>query len=118
MTTIVLNGIEIYPFCSEKELYSYVKEHKGILVATNAEKIIKASQRLREIINRNIGYCDGAGAVKALRRRGYEQTIRIPGCELWLKLIANDPTASFYLIGSTDEVISATVKNYKRHIRH
>jgi UDP-N-acetyl-D-mannosaminouronate:lipid I N-acetyl-D-mannosaminouronosyltransferase len=114
MTTIVLNGIEIYPFCSEKELYSYVKEHKGILVATNAEKIIKASQRLREIINRNIGYCDGAGAVKALRRKGYEQTIRIPGCELWLKLIANDPTASFYLIGSTDEVISATVKKLQK----
>lgn len=110
---VSLNGIEIYPFSSEKELCSYVKEHKGILVAIHAEKIITAPQRLREIINRNIGYCDGAGATKALRRKGYKQTVRIPGCELWLKLIANDSAASFYLIGSTDEVISATVKKLR-----
>lgn len=109
-----LNGVEVFPFTSEDDLYSYVKEHKGILVATNAEKIIKASDRLRGIINRNIGYCDGAGAVKALKRKGYRQTIRIPGCELWLKLIANAPDASFYFIGSTDEVVTATVKKLQK----
>lgn len=113
MEKIPINGIEVFPFNSESELCNYVKKHKGILVAVNAEKIIKASEQLRKIINQNIGYCDGAGAVKALKRKGYLQTIRIPGCELWLKLIDNDSTASFYLIGSTNKVISGTVKKLR-----
>lgn len=113
MNRIALNGIDVYPFSCEQELYDYVKNHKGILVAVNAEKIVKASNRLREIINHNIGYCDGAGAVKALKKKGCADVVRIPGCELWLKLIKNNPTSSFYLIGSTDETIHATVEKLK-----
>lgn len=105
-----LNGIAVFPFGSEREIIDYADKHKGILVAVNAEKTINASARLRQIINNNIGYCDGMGAVKAAQKKGFGKAIRIPGCELWLKIIAAHPNASFYLIGTTDEIIAETVE--------
>ena len=66
MKTISLNGVNVYPFTSEEQLLNYVDEHKGILVAINAEKILHATTQTRSIINRNLGYCDGAGAMMAL----------------------------------------------------
>lgn len=62
MNKVSLNGVEIYPFDSEQSLLSFVNDNKGILVAINAEKILHATDQTRGIINRNIGYCDGAGA--------------------------------------------------------
>ena len=58
MKTISLNGVNVYPFTSEEQLLNYVDEHKGILVAINAEKILHATTQTRSIINRNLGYCD------------------------------------------------------------
>ena len=60
MHKIVVNGVEIFPFSSEAQLLNYVNERKGILIAINAEKILNATKETRYIINRNIGYCDGA----------------------------------------------------------
>lgn len=110
-----LNGIAVFPFGSEGEIMDYADKHKGILIAVNAEKVVKASDRLRQIINSNIGYCDGMGAVKAAQKKGFEKAIRLPGCELWLKIITAHPSATFYLIGSTDEVITATVDKLRKN---
>ena len=41
----------------------------AILVAVNAEKILKANDEIKDIINRNIGYPDGVGAVWALEKK-------------------------------------------------
>ena len=87
-----MNGIEVYPFVSEEQLITHADNHKGILVAVNAEKVVKASDRLKQIINSNIGYCDGMGAVKAAQKKGFEKVVRLPGCELWLKIIAAQTT--------------------------
>lgn len=38
---IDLNGMKVFPFCSATELLAYVDCHKGILVAVNAEKVMK-----------------------------------------------------------------------------
>lgn len=46
------------------------RNHKGILVAINAEKILHANEQIQNIVNRNIGYCDGIGAVMAVRQHG------------------------------------------------
>ena len=86
---VYLNGVRIHAFASDKELLSYVEHKKGILVAINAEKILHATEQTREIINRNIGYCDGMGAVMAMKKKGYKDVVKIPGCELWLKIIAS-----------------------------
>lgn len=106
-----INGVKIHPFSSPSNTLDYVNEHKGILVAINAEKILHATDQTRNIINRNIGYCDGYGAVMALKRKGYKDVVKIPGCELWLKIISMTykKGKTYYLVGSKQEVIEQTI---------
>ncbi len=108
-------GVKIFPFHTFEELLKYVLGKKGILVAINAEKILHATEQTRSIINRNIGYCDGIGAVMALKKHGYKDVVKIPGCELWLKIInaLYKDGKKFYLVGSKQEVIDETVKKLK-----
>ena len=105
------NGVMCYAFTSFNQIIDYVKEKKGLLVAINAEKILHATDETRNIINRNIGYSDGIGAVMALKQHGAE-AVKIPGCELWLKIIErlHKEGKSFYLIGGKQEVIDETVE--------
>ena len=70
MKTISLRGVNVYPFRSADEIIDFADSRKGILVAINAEKVMHATDETREIINRNIGYCDGDGPVFALRKKG------------------------------------------------
>ncbi len=111
MKRIEVNGVKIYPFKSQEELIGFVEEQKGILVAINAEKILHATEQTRNIINRNIGYCDGVGAVMALKKKGCPDVVKIPGCELWLKIVEAwyRKGKSFYLVGSKPEVIVTAV---------
>lgn len=62
------NGVKCYAFASFDEIIDFVVEKKGLLVAINAEKILHATEQTKAIINRNIGYSDGLGAVKALKK--------------------------------------------------
>lgn len=112
---VELNGVKVHPFKSFDELLNYVTGRKGILVAINAEKILHATDQTRSIINRNIGYCDGIGAVMALNKRGYKDVAKIPGCELWLKIISAlyKEGKSFYLVGGKPQVIESTVAKLK-----
>ncbi len=114
MDKVSLKGVEIYPFKSEAELLSFVDNQKGILVAINAEKILHASQEMRAIINRNIGYCDGAGAQLALKQKGFKEACKVPGCELWLKIIERfHKEKTFYLVGGKPQIIEETVAKLK-----
>ena len=109
------NGVKCYAFASFDEIIDFVEEKKGLLVAINAEKILHATDQTRNIINRNIGYSDGLGAVKALRKHGAE-AVKIPGCELWLKIIERlyKDGKSFYLVGGKQEVIDETIEKLKK----
>ena len=109
------NGVKCYAFASFDEIIDFVEENKGLLVAINAEKILHATDQTRNIINRNIGYSDGLGAVKALRKHGAE-AVKIPGCELWLKMIERlyKDGKSFYLVGGKQEVIDETIEKLKK----
>lgn len=109
------NGVKVYPFTSFDELIDHVSSQKKILVAINAEKILNATDQTRGIINRNIGYCDGTGAVKAMKNYGHRDAVKLPGCELWLKIIERKyQSASFYLVGSKQEVIDETVAKLRQ----
>ena len=111
MDKVSLNGVEIFPFDSEQQLLHYVDTHKGILVAINAEKILHATEQTRAIINRNIGYCDGVGAQMALKQKGYKDACKIPGCELWLKIITRFyKEKTFYLVGGKPQIVNETVE--------
>jgi UDP-N-acetyl-D-mannosaminouronate:lipid I N-acetyl-D-mannosaminouronosyltransferase len=85
MNRVDFNGVKVFPFTSADNLIDYIDEHKGILVAINAEKILHADNQMKDLINSNVGYCDGSGALIAMKQRGFKDVCKIPGCELWLK---------------------------------
>jgi UDP-N-acetyl-D-mannosaminouronate:lipid I N-acetyl-D-mannosaminouronosyltransferase len=105
-----INGIKIYGFKSKDELMEYSSKQKKLLVAVNAEKIYNASQELKDVINENIGYPDGVGAIWALRQKGMTSVVKIPGVELWLEFVkkyAGEKT--FYFIGAREEILQSTI---------
>lgn len=110
-----LNNVKCYAPSSREELIEYAYNNKAILVAVNAEKILNSNQETQTIINRNIGYPDGVGAVWSLLKKGVKNVVKIPGCELWLDIITkNQFDSSFYLIGGKEEVIQETVINLRK----
>lgn len=109
----IVNNIKINSFSSKNDFLDYINTQKKILVAINAEKILKEDEKLKKIINENIGYPDGVGAVMALKQKGLK-AVKIPGSEFWLDIINRyQNEKSFYLIGTTTEVIENTVKKLK-----
>lgn len=109
-----LNGVMTFAPTSRQELIQYAFDNHKIMVAVNAEKILHATNKSRALINRNMGYPDGIGAVWALRKKGAKQVVKIPGCELWLDVIKNYyKSKSFYLVGGKQEIIEATVEKLK-----
>lgn len=115
MKSELLNGIRVFAPKSTDDLILQIQNKKTILIALNAEKILSSSIEVVEIINKNFGYPDGIGAVWALKRKGLKNVIRIPGVELWLKVIsALFLKKKFYLIGGTEEVILNTVQKLKK----
>jgi len=114
MQSEIINNNKINVFKSKDEFLEQIKNEKKILIAMNAEKILKKDERLREIINVNIGYPDGVGAVMALKEKGID-AVKIPGSEFWLDIITRyEKEKSFYLLGSTQEVVNNTVKKLKK----
>lgn len=106
-----IKGVRTSVPSSREELMDYVFEHKTILVAVNAEKIEHATELSKSIINRNVGYPDGVGAVWALKRKGHQNAQKIPGCELWLNIVERyAQTKSFYLVGGEEAVITKTIE--------
>jgi len=115
MKSSLLNGVKTYAPQSRDDLMNYAMKHHKIMIAVNAEKILHATDESRHIINRNLGYPDGVGAVWALRKKGVKNVIKIPGCELWLEIIKQYyKSKTFYLIGGRQVVLEKTVLNLKR----
>ena len=115
---IELNGMKVFPFSSPRELLAYVDGHKGILVAVNAEKVTKATDETRAIVNNNIGYADGAGVVVAMHKLGHPDAVRIAGCDLWLDIVRESyKEKSFYLVGGKQEVIDETIAKLKKEFK-
>lgn len=110
MDSVSIKNIRVFPFQSDSDILDFIEKNKGILVAINAEKILKATERTKDIINRNIGYIDGVGALLAVRKKGYKNACKIPGCELWLKIVEHFyHKSSFYLVGGKQEIIEKTI---------
>lgn len=115
---VELNGMKVFPFCSPKDLLDFADSHKGILVAVNAEKVTKATDETRSIVNNNIGYADGAGVVVAMHKLGHPEAVRIAGCDLWLDIIRESyKEKSFYLIGGKQEVIDETIAKLRQEFK-
>jgi UDP-N-acetyl-D-mannosaminouronate:lipid I N-acetyl-D-mannosaminouronosyltransferase len=110
---IRVNGVRVFSFNSKNKFLDYIGINKNILIAVNAEKIVNADESLKSIINSNVGYCDGIGAVLALKKLGFD-SVQIPGFHLWLDIIKKfKHEKSFYFIGGTKNVIDLTIKKIK-----
>ncbi len=110
MHSEILNGVKVFAPPSRNALIDFAFANHSLLVAVNAEKILHATEKTRSIINRNVGYPDGIGAVMGLKKKGLGDVVKIPGCELWLDIIrAHYHDKTFYLVGATNEVIAQTV---------
>jgi UDP-N-acetyl-D-mannosaminouronate:lipid I N-acetyl-D-mannosaminouronosyltransferase len=110
----LINKIKTYSPSSREELMNFALQEKKILIAVNAEKILHSNTEIQEIINQNIGYPDGIGAVWALNKKGLKDVVKIPGCELWLDIVKKYAgEKSFYLIGGKQAVIEETVLKLK-----
>ena len=108
-----INGKKIHAFPSKGQFLDFLDPKKAVLVALNAEKLNKSDSKLNRIINANIGYPDGIGAVWALKRKGLD-AVKIAGAEFWLDIVARyHLTKSFYLLGASQEVIDLTFSKLK-----
>jgi len=115
MNSVDINGVKTYCFSSRRALIEHAFADKKSLIAVNAEKILHASDKTRELFLRNIGFSDGIGAVWALKRKGFKDAVKIPGCELWLDIIGTSyHNKTFYLVGAQQEVIDNTVAKLTR----
>lgn len=114
MKSTIVNHYKIHAFKNRDQFLDQIRDEHKILVAMNAEKILKDDERLRQLVNANIGYPDGIGAVMALRQKGLD-VVKIPGAEFWLDIIGRfQNEKSFYLVGSAQEVIEETVAKLRR----
>lgn len=110
-----LRGVKAYPFKDVDSLIDFVDDRKGILVAVNAEKIMNANEVTLPIMNDNIAYLDGSGAVLAARQKGAKDAVKIAGCELWLHIIRRfEKSKTFYIIGATPRVHEMTVEKLRK----
>ncbi|MDE6277235.1 MAG: WecB/TagA/CpsF family glycosyltransferase [Muribaculaceae bacterium] len=109
-----IRGAKVYPFVSAEQLIDFADIHKGILVAVNAHKLLDANEITLPIINNNIAYCDGAGAVAAAKIKGAPDAVKLAGCELWLKIIERfHASKTFYIIGAKTAVHDATIQKLR-----
>lgn len=108
-----LKGKRIFGFPSRSHLLDLLTEYQGLLVALNAEKILNRDRQLEELLNSNLCYTDGIGAVLAVRQKNID-CIKIPGAELWLSIVeAFQHQKSFYFVGGTDAIIESTIRKLK-----
>lgn len=114
LAQVKINDKNCFAFTSKEKFLNYIIDKNKILVALNAEKIIKDEPRLKMIINNNIGYPDGIGVVMALRQKGLD-AIKIPGAEFWLDIVKAlyKEKKSFYILGATQDVVNKTVQKLK-----
>lgn len=114
LNTVLVNGFKIH-IGHRESLMNYALKTKGILLALNTEKIYSQNPLIKKLSQEEIGYPDGIGAVWACQRKGFFNARRIPGSDLWLDIIRfSEGKKSIYIIGSTQNVIEATVLKLKK----
>lgn len=82
----------------------------GFAVAINPEKVMKsrADQHvMKTLLSATLRFADGIGVVWALRRKGAQDAVRIPGCELWeaLMRVAGKSNHPVFLVGAKPSVL-------------
>lgn len=110
---ILVNDRMIFPFEDKKQFLDLIEDYNGLLIAIGAEKLLNEDEELISIINNNIAYCDGYGAVYALKRKGVTAS-KIPGAHFWLDVVNKFyKEKTFYILGAKEEVLNDTLEKLK-----
>lgn len=110
-----ISSIPVDCFQTIDEAVDYILSHgRGkIAVAINPEKIlasIKDEKIKNVLLDADIRYLDGIGAVKVAQAKLKKNINRIPGCELWESLMqaSGKTKRSVFLLGADSAVVSKT----------
>ncbi|MBE0365096.1 hypothetical protein PULV_a3409 [Pseudoalteromonas ulvae UL12] len=113
-----IGEIEVSSFDSidsliEKEIILDTGIKPGVAIAINPEKVIAARHdfSIMQILNQaTLKYPDGAGVAFVMSKKLNKKVPRIPGCELWERLMyrSAETQVPVYLLGASEEVISTT----------
>ena len=110
---VLINNRKVFPFQDKNQFLSQIQKYDGILIAIGAEKLLVDDPELISIINENIAYCDGVGAVYALKRKGVIAA-KIPGAYFWLDVVNEYyKTKTFYLLGAKEDILDKTLEKLK-----
>jgi len=90
-------------------------------LAVNPEKVMMVlgdAELAERLSAADFCYPDGIGVVWAMRRKGARETVRIPGAELWLKLLRRCERTGTpaFLLGASEEVLEATREKLRNEI--
>ena len=101
-----------------EKITTFHLNHSNIAIAINPEKIMLSmsnSDVYSAIEFSDIRYLDGIGTVKLAESRIGRKLNRIPGCELWERLMIKAGKAQYpvFILGSSNDVVEKTVSKLK-----
>jgi UDP-N-acetyl-D-mannosaminouronate:lipid I N-acetyl-D-mannosaminouronosyltransferase len=90
-------------------------DHPKVVVAMNPEKIMVARKdaKMRHILEcADVRYPDGIGVAKIMERKLGRDVARIPGCELWVRIMeeAGQKGIDIFVLGATPSVLTRTIE--------
>ena len=89
---------------SPEELIEAARAQRKQLISLNAECLVSNDEAFTTLINDNIGFADGIGAVYAAARKGFTVQ-KVAGCELWLESIKRfTGPRNIWLVGASEDV--------------
>lgn len=121
--TIEVGGIPVTPFAgvepAAEAILGKATGNGGFALAINAEKVVRVKSEpewCRIVEAATTCYADGAPIAWTLRRRGAPEAARIPGVELWERImtLAGERRIPVYLVGARPHVLDRVVQKLKR----
>jgi len=118
---VSVGGIGVVPFKGVDHAVSAIVNEQGVMpgfaIAINPEKVMAArsDQHTTDVLNSaTLRFADGIAVVKTLRKKGFKNR-RVPGVELWEKLMstAAEKNLRVLLLGASPEVNLATADKLK-----
>lgn len=115
-----VGGVCITAFSSFKQAEQHIIDENGVVVSgyansLNAEAIVMAqdsSEMMQILTDATFNFADGVGVTLAVKRKFGQSIPKLPGCELWEKLMIRAAQFSIpvFVLGATADVNKQTVE--------
>jgi exopolysaccharide biosynthesis WecB/TagA/CpsF family protein len=105
---------QLRPFTSLDEASEFIRNNSGLYISMNLQAIV--DEQLKGLLKQaNVyAYADGIGAQFFWQRKFNIRAPKIPGCELWLQVLKDEPKkCNIAIIGASAESNVITVSKLK-----